>query len=230
MMNNDNDFYKYSDILCHHGVKGQKWGVRRYQNKDGSLTKAGKDRLSKMSDKELQDAIKRAQLERRYAASMNRNSSGRKLVGLAGRALGIASQATDLAPTKKIPSKKEFKKMEAAGTMTKAQFDALKRRKANTEATKNIASKALSIGEKAFGGVENAKRTKRYNLNVISTEDLEKLVRRSELEKHYIDEVKNKKLNDAIDMANSILGTVGAVVGMTAAGVSVYKTVKELKK
>ena len=32
-------------ILCHHGIKGQKWGIRRYQNKDGSLTKAGKERL-----------------------------------------------------------------------------------------------------------------------------------------------------------------------------------------
>ena len=30
----------------HHGVKGQKWGVRRYQNKDGSLTPAGKKRYS----------------------------------------------------------------------------------------------------------------------------------------------------------------------------------------
>lgn len=28
--------------LCHHGVKGQKWGVRRYQNKDGSLTDEGR--------------------------------------------------------------------------------------------------------------------------------------------------------------------------------------------
>ena len=32
------------DELYHHGVKGMKWGVRRYQNKDGSLTKAGKKR------------------------------------------------------------------------------------------------------------------------------------------------------------------------------------------
>ena len=28
--------------LCHHGIQGMHWGVRRYQNKDGSLTKAGK--------------------------------------------------------------------------------------------------------------------------------------------------------------------------------------------
>ena len=33
-----------SDHLAHHGVKGQKWGVRRYRNEDGSLTEAGKAR------------------------------------------------------------------------------------------------------------------------------------------------------------------------------------------
>lgn len=30
--------------LAHHGIKGQKWGVRRFQNTDGSLTSAGKQR------------------------------------------------------------------------------------------------------------------------------------------------------------------------------------------
>jgi hypothetical protein len=36
----------YESYLCHHGIKGQKWGVRRYQNTDGSLTPAGKNRYS----------------------------------------------------------------------------------------------------------------------------------------------------------------------------------------
>ena len=36
--------------LQHHGIKGQKWGVRRFQNKDGSLTNAGKKRYNDGSD------------------------------------------------------------------------------------------------------------------------------------------------------------------------------------
>ena len=34
-------------ILVHHGVKGRKWGVRRYQNEDGSLTAAGRKQYDK---------------------------------------------------------------------------------------------------------------------------------------------------------------------------------------
>lgn len=41
------DYY----VLEHHGILGQKWGVRRYQNKDGSFTAAGKARYNKLTDK-----------------------------------------------------------------------------------------------------------------------------------------------------------------------------------
>lgn len=37
--------------LVHHGIKGQRWGVRRYQNADGTLTEAGKKRYMKNAER-----------------------------------------------------------------------------------------------------------------------------------------------------------------------------------
>lgn len=67
---------KMENELYHFGIKGMKWGIRRYQNKDGSLTAAGKKRYSDSSsvndgikdltDQELRDRINRLNLEKQY--------------------------------------------------------------------------------------------------------------------------------------------------------------------
>ena len=51
-------------VLKHHGIKGMKWGVRRYQNKDGTLTAAGKKRYSKLNIRDVD-----AQLQKNYGTA-----------------------------------------------------------------------------------------------------------------------------------------------------------------
>lgn len=54
--------YYESDELQHHGIKGQKWGVRRFRNTDGSLTPAGRKRYSDSAKETIRNAqIKRAE-------------------------------------------------------------------------------------------------------------------------------------------------------------------------
>ena len=48
----DTDSFRY---ISHHGILGQKWGVRRYRNKDVSLTDAGKKKYQKDSSQLLKD-------------------------------------------------------------------------------------------------------------------------------------------------------------------------------
>lgn len=49
-----------SNELQHHGIKGQKWGVRRFQNADGSLTAEGKKRYSVSDYQQAIDKTKTA--------------------------------------------------------------------------------------------------------------------------------------------------------------------------
>lgn len=53
-----------SNELTHWGIKGMKWGIRRFQNKDGSLTAKGKKRYSEKGDDSLDETVetKRAKL------------------------------------------------------------------------------------------------------------------------------------------------------------------------
>ncbi len=50
--------YEYKQYLAHHGIKGQKWGVRRYQNEDGSLTDEGLKRYQKGMYDQLKELSK----------------------------------------------------------------------------------------------------------------------------------------------------------------------------
>ncbi len=95
------DNYEY-DYLAHHGIKGQKWGIRRFQNPDGTRTFLGKkrereqvdhDKLIKstdakelykhrdqLSDRELQDRLNRLRNEKALKDMTKNPDGGRAFV------------------------------------------------------------------------------------------------------------------------------------------------------
>lgn len=70
-----NDYRAYVECdynsIYHHGVKGQKWGVRRFQNEDGTFTEAGKKRYGRLID-----------LREKIDQTHPRDSQGRKIKGV----------------------------------------------------------------------------------------------------------------------------------------------------
>lgn len=61
--------------LNHHGVRGQKWGIRRFQNKDGSLTPAGKKRYGDDTPEETTEQKRERLLKSTDARELYKNRS-----------------------------------------------------------------------------------------------------------------------------------------------------------
>lgn len=80
------EIYNSSDELAHWGVRGMRWGVRRYQNKDGSLTAAGRRRIKAETDK----------LRAEEQVLKNRRATKAKFDRLAARRKSVEEQKKEL--------------------------------------------------------------------------------------------------------------------------------------
>lgn len=69
-----------SSYICHHGIKGQKWYIRRFQNPDGSLTSAGKKRYAKLQAQSESIETKKKQLFPQDQPRKTPNPHGKKSV------------------------------------------------------------------------------------------------------------------------------------------------------
>lgn len=83
IITSDGSFISESE-LYHHGIKGMKWGVRRYQNPDGSLTPAGIKRLQKADVRWAKKKTDKITVKAKKASQKELNAYGNELLKLPG--------------------------------------------------------------------------------------------------------------------------------------------------
>lgn len=88
-----------TNVIAHHGIKGQRWGVRRFQNYDGTLTKAGVEKYSREQYRKEEKAAgssnpKSSAKERYKNSSIEDNISAAKKF-LKENGLGIDSTSSE---------------------------------------------------------------------------------------------------------------------------------------
>lgn len=109
--------------LTHHGIKGQKWGVRRFQKKDGTLTPAGKKRYN---DDDLMKKYGELEDQMTYGKHANpkKNAAIQKRMREIENELNAESNAKKAAKLEKAKAKIEKQKQAAIG---KAEVKAIKK-------------------------------------------------------------------------------------------------------
>lgn len=112
------NFIDEIDELEHHGIKGQRWGLRRYQNEDGSLTEAGIKRYGKGA-KSIQDSHDKMQDK----IARNAQKKAAKVAAQKAKAKMKTAKEKEKSKKQELKDAKKAQKAEAETAKRKEEFE-----------------------------------------------------------------------------------------------------------
>ena len=202
------------DELYHYGILGMKWGVRRYQNADGSLTSAGKKRygsstdVRSMSTDDLRRIVNRMYNEQRYI-ELTRSSSA---ISKAASGVERASKtATDVNKAYKAINgdKNPYSKVAGQGIEAASRASKLAKKIDNTAQTKKHAKETIEKLEK------------------MSDSDLAREIDRLNLEQQYL-RLQDSNVRRGKIYVSDVLDTAGDIIAIGASTVALAVGIKKL--
>lgn len=144
--------FSREDDLQHHGIKGQKWGVRRFQNEDGTWTAAGRERYGDGNSKSVAGTARRALAKVYDTNAKYYEKHGNTALASANKALKEAqlakADAADQKKAEKVAASNQKKEAKAAAAeqkkaeKAKAIEDKIANAKSSAEMTKAMQAKA----------------------------------------------------------------------------------------
>ena len=197
--------YYEEDSLTHYGIKGMKWGVRRFQNKDGTLTNAGKNRYSEDVEKAKAKYEARKKETRKARDRYNRKTYGGILYdyeatkNLTKAESAQVSAKMDYKDSKIYDRIKDRPKTERTKKLEKRYLDqGLTEREAVVAAYKRQRAEKVLVGALAVAAtVAVAYAAKRHYDNTV-----DKIINPDEL-LHNISDKSNRGIEDAFYVARS---------------------------
>lgn len=210
--------YETSNTLSHYGIRGQKWGVRRFQNKDGSLTAKGRKRYSdsdedikKMSNEELRSRIDRLRNEKKYMDLTKKESKISKTADKLSKKASVASSGVKTAKNVTTLKGGNTQSHEIAGQGLQA------------------VSKSASVAKKVDKMVTEPKHVKKSKEKLITMSDseLRDIVNRLDLERQFSEISKESRRRGKVTVGE-VLDAVGDTLAIAASVTGILVGVKAL--